>query len=112
MLLISMACWVLRYALFAQADAQTHALLYWAFCFMESVMISSLSRDSFVDKVAPDEVVPAPRFHCLRYLRRGHVYRWYPERVVEWNSIRGGSDELANGLVLPGGFGRSRDACP
>ena len=57
MLLIGMACWVLRYALFAQADAQTHALLYLG------VLLHGICYDFFfvtgqlyVDKVAPDEV--------------------------------------------------------
>jgi MFS family permease len=57
MLLIGMGCWVLRYVLFAQADAQTHALLYLG------VLLHGICYDFFfvtgqlyVDKVAPDDI--------------------------------------------------------
>lgn len=57
MLLIGMGCWVCRYALFSQADHQTHAFLYMG------VLLHGICYDFFfvtgqlyVDEVAPKEV--------------------------------------------------------
>ena len=57
MLLIGMGFWILRYVFFAQADAQTHMLLYLG------VLFHGICYDFFfvtgqlyVDKVAPDDI--------------------------------------------------------